>query len=114
MKMFTRAFCLTVVFAASSLTPSFAGGGTEQTLRIGPTGIYCIKAPCPWRGIVKIGADGRPQGRPLWTGEALPAIHAVSAIRKRIETSWRESGCLRVFGSMRGERLTVRRIDKKC
>lgn len=106
------AVALSLLMSAAGLEPSLAG--TEQRLRIGPTGIYCIKAPCPWRGIVKIGADGRPQGRPLWTGEALPAIHAVSAIRKRIETSWRESDCLQIFGSMRGDRLTVSRIDRKC
>src|ERR671918_423474 len=37
-------------------TPSTQDGAApiEGVFRVGRTGIYCLKKPCPWRGITKI------------------------------------------------------------
>ena len=86
----------------------------EAALRIGPTGIYCVKAPCPWRGITRLGADGRPEGRPLWTDDELPAVVASEGDRRRIAAAWRDGGCLVVRGRLEAATLRVRGISGGC
>jgi hypothetical protein len=94
-------------------TSTFAGG-IAGTFRLGPTGIYCIKAPCPWRGITKLDAGGKPDGKPLWTDSALPAIEAEVDIRARVAKAWKASLCLVVEGKLEGDRFAVSRIVGDC
>ena len=94
-------------------TPTFADG-IAGTFRLGPTGIYCIKAPCPWRGITKLDADGKSDGKPLWTGSTLPVIEAEADIKARIADAWKASLCLVVEGKLEGDRFAVSRIVGDC
>jgi hypothetical protein len=86
----------------------------DGTLRIGPTGVYCVRAPCPWRGVTRLDAERRPVGRPLWAGERLPVIVARDADRQRIMEAWRTSGCLVAEGRLEAEQLVVRRVVGPC
>jgi hypothetical protein len=86
----------------------------EGMFRIGRTGVYCIRKPCPWRGITKIREDGLAEGKPVWAGDDLPIIEASPADRDRIRSSWRDSGCLLVQGRFEGQRLVVRHVTSDC
>ena len=86
----------------------------EGQFRVGTTGIYCVKAPCPWRGIVPLGADGQPGGKPLWTAQDLPTLKASKADHRRIAAAWKDNGCLIVDGTLEGATFTVNRIDGEC
>jgi hypothetical protein len=86
----------------------------EERLRIGPTGVYCVRAPCPWRGVTRLDAEGRAVGRPLWSGERLPTIVAGDADKRRIMAVWRVSGCLVAQGRFEAERLIIRRVIGAC
>ena len=86
----------------------------EGIFRIGRTGVYCIRKPCPWLGIMKIREDGLPDGKLVWTGDELPIIEASPADRKRIRSSWQDSGCLLAQGRFEGQRLVVRHVTGDC
>jgi hypothetical protein len=103
---------IVVAIAISSAAASPAPA--DDVLRIGPTGIHCVRAPCPWRGIIRLGADGRPEGRPLWAGDELPAIIGADADRRRIATVWRDGGCILVRGRLEQTGLLVRSISGDC
>lgn len=102
------------LLAATRVAPSFAGEAIRGTFRLGPTGIYCIKAPCPWRGIMKLDDKGHPEGKPLWTGDELLAIDADPGVRDRILSTWKASGCLVVEGKLSTNQLFVSRIAGGC
>lgn len=84
------------------------------TFRLGSTGINCVKAPCPWRGIMKLDANGKPDGRPLWAGNELPTIKAEENVRNRIAATWKASGCLVVEGELDDDGFAVSRIVGDC
>jgi hypothetical protein len=117
-----HAIGIMLLVAMAGTLPSFSGALSSDTagatvagsFRLGPTGIYCVKAPCPWRGIVKIGPAGQSRGRPLWSGDSLPPIHAIPSDRERILAAWRKSGCLIVDGEFRRATLFVSRISGLC
>lgn len=94
--------------------PPPAGPAGESGFRIGSTKIFCIKAPCPWRGVTRLDRDGRPEGRPFWTGDRLPPIAAAPADRDRIAKAWRDGACLQVEGRLADETLMVRKISGPC
>jgi hypothetical protein len=50
-------------------SPKRSAAPIEGIFRIGRTGVYCIRKPCPWRGITKIREDGLAEGRPVWAGD---------------------------------------------
>lgn len=84
------------------------------TFRLGPTGINCVKAPCPWRGIMKLDENGKPDCRPLWAANELPPIEAEENVRNRIAAIWKASGCLVVAGELDDDGLAVSRIVGEC
>jgi hypothetical protein len=86
----------------------------DGEFRVGPTGILCVKEPCPRRGITEIGGDGHPKGRPLWSGGDLPEIIGRPEDRKRIATSWQEHGCLIVRGRLEQGKFEVAEIVATC
>jgi hypothetical protein len=77
---------------------------------VGATGLHCYQAPCPWRGIRL--ANGR--GRPLWSGETLPAMNAKADDRQSIAGAWDKHDCVTVQGAFDGRTLTVRRVLGTC
>jgi hypothetical protein len=85
-----------------------------DVLRVGPSRIYCIRTPCPWRGITRLGADGRDDGRPLWAGAELPAVVGAHADRRRITAAWRDGGCILVRGRLEETGLRARGIVGDC
>ena len=100
--------------AAAPLPVEIDRPPVDGTFRIGATGIFCVRAPCPWRGIMQIGADGHPEGRPLWAGKDPPMVKADPETQGRIDASWRESGCLLVRGRFEKGALAVHEIIGDC
>jgi len=85
-----------------------------ELFRIGRTNIYCVKAPCPWRGIARAGKDQRPLGPPFWIDADLPALKAAPDDAKRLRAAWDNSGCLVVEGRFEKDELIVQRIIDDC
>lgn len=86
----------------------------SETLLVGGTNIYCVQAPCPWRGIAR---DGEVRSGPaglLWSGEELPQLEASAADAARLETAWDDGKCLAVQGRWTGSVLEVDRITGAC
>ena len=104
------------IIAPAVANPSAQNGAAplEGVFRIGRTGIYCVRKPCPWRGITKIREDGVAEGKPVWANDELPTIKASPADRERIFSSWRDSGCLLVHGRFEEKTLVVRHIADDC
>jgi hypothetical protein len=96
--------------------PSLQGSALpiEGVFRIGRTGIYCMRKPCPWRGIMKIREDGLSEGRLIWAGDELPIVEASPADREHIRSSWQDSGCLLVQGRFEERRLVVGHVIGNC
>lgn len=86
----------------------------DGMFRIGGTGIFCVREPCPWRGIMQVGEDGNPEGRPLWSGKAPPVVRADAETQERIDASWRDDGCLLVVGRFEQGELAVHKIVGDC
>ena len=107
---------MVILLAPTVANPSAQNGAAplEGVFRIGRTGIYCMRKPCPWRGITKMREDGVVQGKPVWAGDELPIVEASPADRARIRSSWRDSGCLLVQGQFEERRLVVRHITDDC
>jgi hypothetical protein len=97
-----------------ALRPTSGQQVLEGDFRIGPTGIRCVKAPCPWRGIVSLNADGPRARWPIWSGEELPPISGSDADRERIANAWRDRACLIVEGRFAEGALAVHRIKGDC
>lgn len=88
----------------------------ENTLlRIGPSGIFCVREPCPWRSIGAINEIGEPIGEgTLFSGNDTPDIIAEAQDRKRVEQAWREFSCLLVQGRLNQQKLYVERVIGEC
>jgi hypothetical protein len=100
--------------APTGASPKSSTAPIEGLFRIGRTSIYCMRKPCPWRGITKIREDGLTDGKPVWAGDELPIIEASPADRERIRSSWQDSGCLLAQGRFEGQRLVVRHVAGDC
>ena len=86
----------------------------EGVFRIGRTGIYCVRKPCPWRGITMMREDGVPERKLVWANDELPIIKASPADRQRIRTSWQDSGCFLVHARFEERKLFVRHVVGDC
>jgi hypothetical protein len=98
----------------TGLSSQSSAAPIEGLIRIGRTGIHCLRTPCPWRGIMKIREDGLADGKPVWAGDELPILEASPADRERIRSSWQDSGCLLVEGRLEQRRFAVRHITGGC
>lgn len=87
---------------AVTLAAMPAAGWAAQTaepvlLRVGDTGVRCLKEPCPWRGVVPMDSE-----EPAYAGDAPPVIAAdagsMAQIRSEIWRAWANGGCLVVSG----------------
>ena len=95
-------------------SPKKSAAPIEGIFRVGRTGIYCMRKPCPWRGITKVREDGLAEGKPVWAGDELPILESSPVDRDRIRSSWQDSGCLLVRGRFEGQRLVVRHVAGDC
>lgn len=84
---------------------------TPAKLQIGPTGIYCVTEPCPWKGVMMIGEASR---HVLWSGTDLPPVEAKQKIRALIADSWKNDACLIVMGQLLGGAFQVSDILGEC
>lgn len=126
-----RSFASAAIAAALSVGPIAAGRAVavEETapilLRVGDTGIRCLRAPCPWRGVVPVDAEGvAGPADPAYAGDAPPVIAAapevMDQVRAEIWRAWAAGGCLMVLGRFerRGAAampiLSVERIVGPC
>lgn len=94
--------------------PCHADGIAEinsGTLSVGRTGINCVMAPCPWRGIRAVNSNGLDL---LWSSDRLPAIKATADDAQRITQAWHDLECLLVEGEFDGTTLIVDRILGAC
>lgn len=86
---------------------------TERLL-VGKTNIFCVRSPCPWRGISRA-EDERPSpSRLIWSGDDLPRLDASDEDAERITLAWDANECLAVDGSLKGETLHVERVVGAC
>jgi len=96
--------------------PAHAGGTSSANERLvfGKTNIFCVQAPCPWRGIVR--ADDLQSGSAtmLWSQDRLPQLDASAEDATRLATAWDALECLIVEGSMSERTLRVDRIVGVC
>lgn len=88
---------------------------STQFYMVGGTGIYCVREPCPWRGVVPAGPDGRPRGDVmLWAGDTPPILAAEPGARNRILAAWEDLDCLLIEGRFADKMLEVSRIVGPC
>ncbi|WP_152658660.1 hypothetical protein [Devosia chinhatensis] len=94
-------------------TVADADPGSRQ-LRVGQTNIFCVQAPCPWRGIAPAEGDRSTPSALLWSDQNLPAVKASNADARRISEAWHADRCLLVDGQMIGATLVVDAILGAC
>jgi hypothetical protein len=85
----------------------------SETLLVGKTNIFCVQAPCPWRGVVRGDNQAGPAGL-LWSEETLPPLVAIPADAARIAEAWTGNQCLLINGSMLDGTLQVDEIMGAC
>lgn len=99
---------------------AFAGANgakamADGALRVGPSGIHCVKEPCPRRSIERVDASGKRLGpRALFNGVEGPAIVGAEPDRTLVESAWRDYRCLMVEGRLEAGALHVKRILGDC
>lgn len=86
----------------------------EGVMRVGATGIMCVREPCPRRGLIRVDDEGKAEWRPFWSGDKPPEIRADADTQRRIAEAWDEFGCLMVQGRFEKGELTVDRIIGDC
>ncbi|SMQ61679.1 hypothetical protein SAMN06295905_0555 [Devosia lucknowensis] len=109
-----RAFVLASLAVIASVAPAIADGATEETVfLVGRTNIFCVKAPCPWRGIAPAGGAAGPHAL-IWSGDALPEVDGDPADVASISQAWNNGDCLVVRGQFTAEVLTVDAVVGPC
>lgn len=112
-----RFSCLmTPIMLALAMGPVHAADLAPDTelLLVGRTNIFCVQAPCPWRGIVRADdvRDG-PAGL-AWSSQALPRLEAGAEDAARIAAAWEAIECVVVEGRLSGSVLYVERVVGAC
>lgn len=85
-----------------------------QRLSVGKTNIFCVKAPCPWRGIAPADADRHGPADLLWSRQQLPPLIARADDADAIRTAWDADGCLLVDGALIDSQLRIDAIVGEC
>lgn len=105
-------FCL-ISLAMAGLTPA-AADPANGLLRVCKTNIFCVKAPCPWRGIAPAEArDTGPAGL-IWRRTVLPEIVGAPADARRIAEAWTRDDCVLIEGRLVRSVLHVERVAGPC
>jgi hypothetical protein len=86
----------------------------SEPLLVGKTNIFCVSAPCPWRGIMA--ADSKEAGASalLWSEQTLPELDASPEDAERIVAAWNGDRCLAIHGRLAEGRLTVVSVLGEC
>lgn len=83
-------------------------------LLLGRTNIFCVQAPCPWRGIVRPTDLRSGATAMLWSDVRMPQLEASAEDAARLATAWGGAECLAIDGSLTGDTLRVDRIVGAC
>ena len=114
---FRRAGQVSALLASILLATPVADAEQVNLARfaVGSTGILCVRAPCPWRGIRLVSTDGANTPAEIdWTGDELPPVLATAEIRERLAQTWDDMGCLVVEGAFDRRTLAVVSILGSC
>lgn len=105
---------MAAVLGVSSTSVAADSVPTGETLLIGKTNIFCVQAPCPWRGIAR--ADNRQAGPSglIWSEQNLPPLDASHGDAEQIVQAWNNDQCLSISGALVGGELRVDRIIGVC
>lgn len=91
-----------------------AGMPANERLFVGKTNIFCVQAPCPWRGILSAEVDSNGPANLLWTDQSLPPLDASEEDAEKIVAAWNGDRCVAVHGRLRDGRLYVDAIAGEC
>lgn len=109
-----------VVFGLALLaaTPSKADDAThfDGRIKVGATGIMCVKEPCPRIGVTAAWEPGKPRlGRSMFAGDAPPPMRGADADMAAVRAAWNIEGCLVLEGRFsRPPLLEIRRVVGPC
>lgn len=111
-----RMFSALLVAAALAMTATHAADMTvaSERLFVGKTNIFCVQAPCFWRGIAAADAQQAGPAGLVWSAQTLPPLDANEGDAARIIQAWNGYQCLSMQGRMAGGRLQVERIEGEC
>lgn len=85
-----------------------------ERLRVGKTNIYCVMAPCPWRGIWRAKATPMAPADLIWAEQSLPRLVALPEDAARVTESWGADTCIEIEGALTGSTLVVDRVVGDC
>ncbi len=107
-------FLILICSMSLALLPAHADGPAPggERLFVGATGIYCVQAPCPWRGIAR-DMQAAPADL-LWSRDDLPKLDAGIEDRDRLNDAWADGACLEIHGLLLGKVLRVDRVIGPC
>jgi hypothetical protein len=114
MRLLKALLPVALVLAGAGSTGAADPPAGDELLAVGATGIYCLRAPCPWRGIRATENATGIGGRLLWWGETLPLIAAKTSDQRRLAAAWDNHVCLLVHGRFERGVLAVSTIAGKC
>lgn len=109
-----------VVFSLALLAASPAKADDalhfEGRIKIGSTGIMCLREPCPRIGVMAASEPGKPRlGRPMFAGGEPPPLRGSDADVAAVRKAWTADGCLLVEGRFsRPPLLEIRRVVGPC
>lgn len=108
-----------IMLAAAALAAIMPGHAAEdnavdQRLLVGKTNIFCVQAPCPWRGIADANNPGSGPAGLLRAEQTLPPIDATEEDAQRIVDAWNADRCLAIAGRLVDGRLIVNDILGDC
>lgn len=110
-----HALVVAVVMSLGAL-PAYADGMSSQSERllVGRTNVFCVQAPCPWRGILRQTDLRSGATAMLWSDARMPQLEASAEDAARLATAWDGEECLAIDGSLTGDTLRVDRIVEAC
>lgn len=89
----------------------------DGRIRVGGTGIMCVREPCPRIGVMAVAGhkSGQRLTRPLYGGGSPPKMTGREADKAAVRAAWLSDGCLVVEGRFSApDRLDVRRVVGPC
>lgn len=105
---------LSMVLALMVLPVQADSPENGERLRVGKTNIYCVMAPCPWRGIWRAKAVPLAPADLVWAEQSLPRLTALPADAAKVTESWNADTCIEIEGALTGSTLVVDRIVGDC
>ena len=111
-----RLFSALLVAGGLAVTATHAAdmSVSSERLFVGKTNIFCLMAPCPWRGIAAEDAQHAGPAGLLWSEQTLPPLDATEDDATRIISAWNGNQCLSIQGRIASGRLKVERVEGEC